>query len=272
MPRNWWVIIQERGRLRDLLVLAGPPVVMIALFAFVSESTRRELGFALSEPTVQTAYISHFVHLEWSHFAGNVLSYLALVVVLYVICLVASRRRFWWQFSLAMLLGFPFVLSGLNLALDRTAVVIGASGVNMALLGGMPIAVGSLLHHHREFAMRLVPVLFLPSIIVITVVGVPWNYWVGLTLLGTGLLWVLYLLAAVDRHGLPTSTKITNLMRTEPVGELTAMGVVLLVGYPIIVFTGEGTDGVIVNHYVHLLGFALAFLTGFVAEQIGITD
>ncbi|MFC6756383.1 hypothetical protein ACFQER_06345 [Halomicroarcula sp. GCM10025894] len=134
----------------DLLVLCAVPAVLLAV-ATLPVSVRQSLVFEYADPTLRTAVASSFVHIGPQHLAVNLVGYLLVVPVTYLLSTANGER---WQFRVAfaaLLLVCPPVLSYLNLAIVRTGGSAGFSGVLLALYGYLPLALAS----HAEGQLSL---------------------------------------------------------------------------------------------------------------------
>lgn len=263
-------------RLGDLLVLALVPVVLGAVFA-LPESTRRSLAFAYTEPTALTAFTAHYVHLEAGHLAGNVAGYCLLAGVGYALAVLGGSRRFFLTALATFLLAFPFVLSGLNLAVPRDAIGFGSSGINMALAGLLPLLLGT--YARERFApgasLRALPAVFFALVGWIALLALPLSTTgPGLAGLATGVtgavLAVLYLSTSGIEIRETAREGLREIASRPGEGDLFAVGAVLVVGYPVVGFPSDPTGaGSVVNLYVHLLGFCLAFIGPFALLAVG---
>lgn len=268
-----------RVRAVDLLVLVAVPAALGAVFA-LPESTRRSLAFAYTDPTVRTAFTAHFVHLDVSHLAGNVAGYLLLAGVGYALAVLAGYRRFFMVALATFLLAFPFALSALNLAVPRNAIGFGFSGINMALAGLLPLLLGVYARDRffPEASIRALPAVFFPLVGWMAVLALPVSSGgldgPGVAGLATGiagvLLGVLYASSTGVRILESLRASARAAVSNPGYGDLFAVGVALLVGYPIVGFPGDPTgSGSVVNLYVHLLGFCLAFIGPFALLAAG---
>ena len=260
----------------DLLVLLAVPAVLIAVFA-LPESTRRSLAFAYADPTVPTAFTAHYVHLDAGHLAGNVASYCLLAGVGYALAVLGDARRFFLTALAAFLLAFPFALSALNLAVPRDAIGFGFSGINMALAGVLPLLLGT--YARERFApgasLRALPAVFFALLGWIALLALPLSTTgVGLAGLAVGVAGALLALIYASSAGirvLATARRGAREIASRPgEGDLFAVGAVLVVGYPVVGFPSDPTGaGSVVNLYVHLLGFSLAFIGPFALLAVG---
>ncbi len=260
----------------DLLVLLAVPAVLIAVFA-LPEATRRSLAFAYADPTLPTAFAAHYVHLDAGHLAGNAAGYCLLAGVGYALAVLGGARRFFLTALATFLLAFPFALSALNLAVPRDAIGFGFSGINMALAGLLPLLLGT--YARERFApdasLRALPAVFFALVGWIALLALPVSTTgVGLAGLATGVAGVLLALLYASSAGVPVIATVREVARTVASrpgeGDLFAVGAVLVVGYPVVGFPSDPTGaGSVVNLYVHLLGFSLAFIGPFALLAVG---
>jgi hypothetical protein len=267
-----------RVRVVDLLVLAAAPAALGAVFA-LPESTRRSLAFAYTDPTVRTAFTAHYVHLDPGHLAGNVAGYLLLAGVGYALAVLAGYRRFFMVALATFLVAFPPVLSALNLAVPRNAIGFGFSGINMALAGLLPLLLGvyARARFFPEGSIRALPAVFFPLVGWMALLALPVPSGLdgpGLAGLATAvagaLLGVLYASSTGIRVLEALRASARAAVSNPGYGDLFAVGAAVLVGYPIVGFPGDPTgSGSVVNLYVHLLGFCLAFIGPFALLAAG---
>mgnify|MGYP005849325287 CR=1 FL=1 len=266
-------------RVLDLFALAIVPAVLVAVFA-LPDATRRSLAFSYADPTLVTAFTAHFVHLDAGHLAGNVAGYGLLAGVGYALAVLGRQRRFFFTALATFLLAFPFALSALNLAVPRNAIGFGFSGVNMALSGLLPLLLWTYARE-RFFptaSVRALPAVFFPLVGWIALLALPLSTsGVGLAGIATAiagvLLGVLYATSTGVRLPRPIRGRIRTVASQSGYGDLFVVGVVLVVGYPVVGFPPDPTgEGSVVNLYVHLLGFCLAFIGPFALLAVGAFD
>ena len=263
----------------DLLVLVAVPVALVAVFA-LPEATRRSLAFSYVDPTLATAFTAHFVHLDASHLAGNVTGYGLLAGVGYALAAVGRCRRFFFTAFATFLLAFPFALSALNLAVPRNAIGFGFSGINMALAGLLPLLLWAYAREHLSStaSVRALPAVFFPLVGWIALLALPLSTsgagLAGVTTAVAGvLLGALYATSAGVRIRRPVRERVRAVVSRPGYGDLFVVGVALLVGYPVVGFPADPTgDGSVINLYVHLLGFCLAFIGPFALLAAGAFD
>ncbi|WP_158294470.1 rhomboid family intramembrane serine protease [Halorubrum sp. GN11GM_10-3_MGM] len=241
--------------------------IIIIIFS-LSESTRRTLSFAYAEPSLWTAYTAPFVHLSAAHLAGNVAVFLLVSGAFYAL----SRhvRTPWLFFSalVAALSIFPVTLSLLNLAVPRDAVTYGFSGVNMALVGFLPVAIGRYIEakRGRPIDTGLLLAAFFLSVSGIAIFAVPRSPLASAVGTAGLTLCVLFGGSAVRQElRLADSRGRWRASASDPV-VIVGIGtwiLLLATAFPQTV----ATDGSVTNVYVHFVGYALGFMTAYLAHE-----
>lgn len=268
--------VHRRFAPRDLIAIAAVPLVLGAVFA-LPEGLRRSYVFAYMDPTLVTAYTAPFVHLEASHLFVNVVGYAVVVPTAYALSVLSGTRRRFWIAFVTYVVVFPPILSYLNLAILRPMVGLGFSGVLLAFVGYLPVVFADFAAEHFDAGPRetVAPAVFFLGLALIAVLSVrsvvPGNRTV---LLGTGLLVVATVLSAalcslpsLDRDG-----RFADLRGSVRPGyvELFLAAVALFVAVQFAAFPGDpGTASGVVNLYVHLLGYALGFISIYATVQVG---
>lgn len=262
---------------RDLAVLLAVPVVLGAVFV-LPESLRRSLVFAYTDPSPVTAYVAPFVHLDTTHLLVNVLGYAVVVPTIYALATLSGTRRRFWVAFVTFVVVFPPVLSYLNLAILRPTVGYGFSGVLLAFVGYLPIALADFATENLDAGPpeTVSPTVFFLGLALVAVLGVqsvvPENRTV---LVGTSLLVVATLLSAVAFYVSSAHSHGSPFVLGRVVGppgyfELFVVASGLFVGMLFVAFPAEPfTDRGVVNLYVHLLGYALGFTAPYATLQVG---
>ncbi|RLM88251.1 hypothetical protein D3D01_21725 [Haloarcula sp. Atlit-7R] len=237
---------------------------------------RESLVFNYTDPTLLAAVTSAFVHFEFGHLITNVGLYVLLIPVLYVLCVLSGRQQQFRVFAFTTFVAFPPVLSYLNLAIARSSVTFGASGVIMVFAGYLPLAVSEYLDTNFDIGPVSVfaPTLFFASLGFIAVLSLQSVLLQNPTvLLGTAglvlaavLSTVLYGLSVYDQTD-NAWTKIKSAMRATGYTDLLLLTVLLLFVVPIIAFPASPqVDSGVLNLYEHFLGYALGFMTPYIAR------
>ena len=271
--------LRSGSRPVDVPVLAAAPAVLVGAF-LLPEPVRQSLTFRYADPTLPTAFTAHYVHLDAGHLVANLLGYGLLAGVGYALAVTSRRRRFFLAALATFCLAYPVALSALNLAVPRQAVGFGFSGVNMALLGVLPslLAAFARAQFFPRASTRALPAVFFLLIGWIAVLALPASTsglgLAGLAVAVAGLvLAAVYAASARDGSEPSLGAVVEAVVDTPGHGDLFAVGVVVLLAYPVVGFPADPTaGGSVVNLYVHLLGFALAFIGSYAALATGVFE
>lgn len=256
-----------RRRVRSSILADAIPMLVIGL-ALVSvyhlpTSVKTTLVFSYADPTLLTAFTAHFVHMSPAHLLGNLAGMVVLYVVSYGLFRAAGQRTVFLASVVTIVVVFPFVLSGLNLAVPRSGYLFGFSGLTMAFLGLVPLGLTAFATRAFSTTLQLedaIP-LFLGSLVLIVWVLLP-RSGIQLALLLTATVGMFGLLGASSRRFLHAGWIGLRRLRHRPIA---AMGyflvVAIWVGYLLLGFPAEPvTTGAVINVYVHFLGYALGFI------------
>lgn len=262
----------------DLVALLAVPIALIGVFLLPTEA-RQSLVFEYARPTPVTAFASSWVHLGPVHLAVNLLGYLLVAPVAYLLSVASGRRTRFLVVFATFVLAFPALLSYLNLAVFRPAMSAGFSGVVMAFVGYLPLALADYLEDRADVgpSETLAPVLFFLGMGLVAGLSVQSVERDRATvLLGTaGLVLVAVLSALLYWLSTPErATDVVEKMRTaadRPGNlELLVYAGAVFVSFLFVAFPPNVADGVtVVNVYVHLLGYALGFIATYTTVEIG---
>lgn len=249
----------------DIAAVVAVPAVLIAIFA-LPLAVREQFVFESAAPTVRTAYLSHFVHRQQLHLFGNLAVYLVVTPVTYLLCVLAGRRLLFRATFVTLLTVFPFALSVMQLLFPRQREILGFSGLNAGLFGLLCVA--WVVYASEQFlsseSTQYAPALLFVLCGVIALITLPARAWrleigLGSVALGIGylLLWI--------RNDQPDVAGIRRGLSRPGYAELAGAGLGLVVAYPFVGFRNIVTVGTgVVDVYIHLLGFALAFIVVYV--------
>jgi hypothetical protein len=257
-------LLRRSVRPVDLLALLVVPAVLVA-GALLPAETRLELAFSYTDPTLPTAFKSAFVHVGPDHLLFNLATYAFVVPTVYLLSVLAGDRDRFYVAFVSFLVVFPVVLSFLNLAVPRDGVSLGFSGVNMAFVGYLPVALAGYLRRHFGVTDEYDAAsgLFFAGLVLVAVlvVRMPLTEAVAAVAAVAALV---HLRSAAG--GLPRSLPALG-----PAGyaELGAVAVLLLAGGLVGGFPPDLTaGGAVVNVYVHFLGYALGFVATYVTFRV----
>lgn len=106
--------LREGVRVSDLILILSVPVVLSAVF-LLPEGVQNGLILEYGDPSVFDLWGSTFVHMGWSHFANNLVSYCLLIVPIYLFSVLSGEKRLFRYVFLSFLFVLPFVISLANL-------------------------------------------------------------------------------------------------------------------------------------------------------------
>lgn len=268
--------VGQLARPRDVAALVLVPLVLLGVF-LLPEPLRRGFVFEYGDPTLLTAYVAPFVHLSGSHLLVNLVGYALVLPTVYALSVLSDTRGRFWIVFVTFVAVFPPLLSALNLAIPRPSYAVGFSGVVLAFVGYLPIAIAEYLEVHFDVGPRemVAPTTFFLGLALIAVLSVqsvvPANATVLLgtaglvvaTLLSALLFWI----AALDEGRFRPAARATA--RLPGYLELATAAGILFVGIQFVAFPGDPTlAGGVVNLYVHLLGYALGFISVYATLQV----
>lgn len=264
--------VKTGGSGLDAGLVALVALVLVGVF-LLPEATREGLVFDRASPTLLTAYTSHFVHLHDAHLLGNLSVYLVVVPVTYLLCVLGGRRQLFRITFVTLLAAFPFALSAMQLVFPREREILGFSGINAGFFGLLCLA--WLVYTGRRFigrnSLRYGPAVLFLTTGVIALVALPARAWRFEIAAGSIALGILYLLVWFSRDGGPSLERIREGFSRPGYAELAGAGFGLIVAYPFVGFHEALTvETGVVDAYVHLLGYALAFIV--VYAYVVITD
>jgi hypothetical protein len=262
--------VLANGSAADAVLLAAVPAALVGVF-LLPEATRLSLVLDYRAPTAVDLYASHFVHFDAGHLAVNLAAYALAALPAYGYCAAAGRRVDFLAVFGVVLAAFPYALSGLNAAFVRPSVGYGFSGLAMAFLGFLPVALAAFARERLLPGVTLdhAPLLFFAGAGTVAVLAVPAapGSPLVLTAVGVAVLGVAAygrsLAASVDRAALRAAADRAG------DAEFAAAGVVLVLAAPFVAFPREAAgSGYVLNVYTHLLGFCLGFVVPYAALRL----
>ena len=251
----------------DVAILLLPAVVLVGVGVLPWE-LQEQMAFSYTEPTLLTAFTAHFVHANSVHLFQNLAAYLLVVPTVYVLSTLAGRRQLFYIVFVVVLFVFPFVLSGLNLAVPREALSVGSSGLALAFVGYLPVAFAEYVRQRfdvRDTTRRDIAggLFFIGLLAVIPLAAAAVRPRLSGVLILVALLAVAGYGVSLRRSGVDRST-----LRGPPPGyvEFAAWSIVILLVGLITAFpAGPLSDAGLVNIYTHFLGYTLGFLSSYLA-------
>lgn len=259
----------RRGAARELGLLLALPVVLVGVF-LLPGPVRDGLVLRADDPTLATAFAAHFVHRSGGHLAGNLAIYAGAVGLGYPLAVLGGRRRTYLSVVVAVLLAYPLVLSGLYLAGHDAGVLLGASGLALALVGALPMVLFAYLGARVDGAVSVAnaPALFFlgaAAIVGRTALAMPA---VRPFVPAAVLLGALYLLPVAGRLRRGTSVRGRQLHRAGYV-ELPAAAVVVFFLAVVVAVPADPSagGGAVAELTLHVLAFALGFAGTYLTDR-----
>lgn len=252
----------------DILTLLAVPAVLVAVFSLPVE-TREALAFSYSEPTLLTAFTANYVHLGVGHLLTNLAGYAMVVPIVYLLSAFAGKRQWFYVVTVTFLFALPVALSFLNLAVSRPGVAVGFSGINMAFVGYLPLALAGYLHVNFDIdaTLDLAGGLFFVGLAIVGLLSVqsPLTLVATAAALGSAALYWLSF-AGGDLEMQFDARAAAN---TPGYLELAGVAVVLFVGLTVVAFPLDPiSEASVVNVYVHLLGYAIGFIATYISVDM----
>jgi hypothetical protein len=251
----------------------SPVVAVMTLLVgtyLLPTSVQRELVFDYSTPTVLTAYTAPFVHFSASHLVSNLAAFVLVAGTIYSLSVGAERRRVFFMLGATLLIAFPVSLSVLNLAVPREGITYGFSGMNMALVGFLPIVIATYAERRLGYLVDgvLLLVAFFVSASYIAAIAVPWTTYsavIAVTAAVLALGFVLQYVVSIRDCLEPIQTLVEwcGGAKTIVVVGIGIWGALLWIGFP----ESVADDGAVINIYVHFIGYALGFITAYLAYE-----
>jgi len=141
--------VRRAVRPHDIVAILFPAAVLLGI-GLLPPAMREQLAFSTADPDVLTALTSNFAHADSTHLLRNLTAYLLVVPTAYLLSALADRRPLFYTVFIVVFAAFPFVLSGLNLVVPRDALSLGASGLTLAFVGYLPVALAEYVRHRFD--------------------------------------------------------------------------------------------------------------------------
>lgn len=259
----------RRGAAREVGLLLAVPAVLVGVF-LLPVPLRDGLVLRADDPTLVTAFAAHYVHRSVPHLAGNLALYAGAVGLGYPLALLGGCRRAYLSVVVAVLLGYPLVLSGLHLSLHDGGGLLGASGLVLALVGTLPLALFSYLGARVDGAVSVddSPALFFLGAGAIAgqaAVTMPAMRPVVPVALLLGALYLVPVASRLRRGSGVRGRQLHQVGYVElPAAAVGVFFLAVAVAFPVDPSVG---DGAVVGLAVHVLAYALGFVGAFLADR-----
>lgn len=249
----WFRTANRTTRRERIAVLFGPPLLLLFV-SLLPQSVQESWTLYLASPTLESVYLSNFVHTDGLHLLRNVIAYLFLVSVLLPLAVFADWKRELYVTSLFFFIAVPFVVSYYSIWMLRgtsAETLVGFSGINSAFLGLLPVLLFAFLQRcvssNIQLHYGLAPVALELAVIMFA--------WSGITIPAVSLC-VLGLAGVALVYGV-THGEWDGLLSSDANLLLVSVAVLAFAVLPfrILVDVGPG-----VNVYGHFIGFVVGFL------------
>ena len=251
------------------LLTVSVPLLLLWVHT-LPRAVRRDLALAFGDPSLPTAFTAHFVHLSTGHLLSNLILYALIASATYLLARRTDQLRLFHRGFFTVVVAFPPVLSGLSVALGRSALGFGFSGVNMALFGLLTLLLGRFLARHFDVGVddRGV-VLFGFGVVLVTLRSLPTT---AVTLSVAGGAGCLALASVVGhrRDGPRVAGSRRAGVRETGDLELALVAGFLFCVLPLVAFSIPESVAAGLGLYVHFLGYTLAFTVFYVADVAGL--
>lgn len=261
--------IAKLATLREVAGLLAIPALLLLVF-LLPPSVRAGLAYRPGSASLLTAFTAHYVHLTAGHLAGNLAVYLTAVGLGYPLALLGGVRRLYLALVAAILLAFPFVLSGLHVMLLGGSGFLGFSGLAIAIVGLLPLVLVAYLRARVAGAVSMNDA---PALFFFVVAGIAWQTAAAVPAAdriaalsaAVGVLNLVPLAVRVRRHGPQTGPNGLGRGYLELPLAVAALFVLFpTIGFPIAASVPATAS---IDFLVHLLAYALGFLGAYLTER-----
>lgn len=269
-PHSFLTAVRRHTRPADALALSVVPLVLLAVYALPA-ATKERLALSYADPSALSLYTMHFVHFRLTHLLTNLVSYAIAASVVFLLCALSRRRKRFYATLCVFLFAFPLVVSLLNVALVRPRLGYGFSALNVAFFGFLPVALLGYVGDRftTDVTLDHAPLLFFLGAGTIALFAAPRTLpgYTASSLAGVSC--ALYGRSLLDDL---TELSLAGFRRAlDPAGylELAAFALTVFVLFPFAAFPNDVLhEGVLVNVYVHLLGYCLGYIAPWVTFRV----
>lgn len=177
---SWFEKIRKAIPLKDILLIASIPIVLILIF-ILPASIKESLILQYQSPTLLSFYFTHFVHEATVHLLGNLISYIAFILMIYLLAFSGNNKKMFYTIFFAFVFILPLIISVLDFSIIKIFGIdlkraLGFSGMNSAFLGILPYFLLVMLKRRSWPKMKIfdgaVFFLFLTSLVVLVKLGI----------------------------------------------------------------------------------------------------
>lgn len=264
MVREFLGEVKQKVKAVDILLIGSVPVALSFVF-LLPEQTQTGLILDYSNPTVFNLWSSAFVHRGFDHLAGNLSSYVLLIIPTYLLAVLSGERRTFVYTFLGFLFVLPFIISLINLVVISPGTGVGFSGIGSAFFGFLPVTLFLFLRNRisEDISVSNAVVLFL-----IAAASIALTY-TGISTLTLGVVAVTILLILYDAYligGEELKAAATELAQSEGYFALVLLSTLLFLFSPMVLFPADlARSETTVNILSHYTGLSLGFFLPYIA-------
>ncbi len=144
--------------------------ILLTFTYLLPENIKQDIILNLSNPTIISMFFSNYVHLELTHFLGNLISYL---IVIFLLFNLETNRILFYRSSLLIFIILPFVSSFLVISIFPS--LPPSLGFSAIVAGFMGYLVYSVFRYIKEFYYPQINNFFLYLILMINLIVVANN-------------------------------------------------------------------------------------------------
>lgn len=264
--------VAESVRLFDIILITAVPIFLFAL-SRLPTAEKQSLAFNPNAPTVLSAFTAHFVHFDAAHLSGNLLLYLLVVPMVYLLLSLADCRRDFLVVAIPIVFFVPFLLSALNLFLPRSgALMVGFSGLAMAFVGLLPVALFRFLQERvpRTIEVKNGLSLFFVGATLIAFRMAPTGIGLVIGIIG-GLIALLFTWRLLRTIGPIKRDELGRALNKTGYVELAVTAPIVFVVATFMAFPSDPFQyGGVIDLSTHLIGYVLGFTLGSIT--VGLTE
>jgi len=262
MKENYWAFYRELRQgveFRDILLMSVVPVVLTGIF-LLPKPIQRSLILDFQNVSIFNLFSYGFVHRDLGHYAGNLVSYVTLVLSAYLLCVLGKEKKFFRYTWLSFVLLVPPVIALIELVSPVSPnTTAGFSGVASAFLGFLPISLVLFLRNRVSKSIQASHAVVL-LLVVLGVTSFTYSGISGLTL-GTFAATILLAVFYVYRIGFEEVKRVLgDIASMQGHLELVLFGILFFLATPTMIFPANiSRAGGTVDIFAHYLGLVLGF-------------
>jgi hypothetical protein len=257
--REFYREVRGGAELRDILLISIIPVVLTGVF-LLPKPVQQGLMLDFQNVSVFNLFSYAFAHRGLNHFANNLVSYVTLVPLSYLLCVLGDEKKFFRYSWLTFVLLVPPVIALIELVSPVSPnSAAGFSGVASAFLGFLPISLVLFLRNRVSKSIQAAHAL----VLLLVVLGVTSYTYSGISASTVGTFAATMLLAAfyTYRTGVDEFKRaFSDLAAMQGHLQLVLFAFLLFLATPRMIFPANiSRAGGTVDIFAHYLGLILGF-------------